>query len=464
MRLPAIISGWGSKTPALAKSGLPALPIRATLARAPVGIPTDAKPVILLGNLIIFLFFGVLGTWAATAPLASAVLATGVIKVKGNNKVVQHPDGGVVRELLVKEGDEVREGQLLIRLDDVQAQAAVQQLRSQYYSLVAVNARLRAERDGLPKIVFPQELIDRGSHPEVAEIMSGQENLFEGRRRSLEGQTSVFQQRIAQLREQARGAGIQQRALDQQLGFLNEELKGTRYLAQQGYAAQFKVLQLERQAAAMAGQRGEYAAAQARLQQSIGETDLQILQLQKDRMSEVTSQLTDSQDKISSIVERLRAAEDILKRTLITATADGIVLGMTAFTVGGVIDRSARILEIVSVNSPLIVEATIKPEDVVGLHEGMPAEIRLTAYKQRDIGFVRGRVLQISADRFMKPNDVQGHYSITVEMSDDWRSMPEVKLMPGMPAMVSVPTKERTVLQYFIGPFTDYIGRSMREK
>jgi multidrug efflux pump subunit AcrA (membrane-fusion protein) len=174
MRLPALITG--KRLPAIYGKPEPSVPKVA---------PTDAGPVIWVGNLIVILFFGVLGAWAALAPLSGAVLAPGTIKVEGNNKAVQHLDGGIVREILVKEGDEVKEGQLLIRLDDVQARATVQLMRSQYYSLLALSARLKAERDGQAKIDMPSEFLQRQNDPEVAQIIAGQVNLFDGRRRTL---------------------------------------------------------------------------------------------------------------------------------------------------------------------------------------------------------------------------------------------------------------------------------------
>jgi HlyD family type I secretion membrane fusion protein len=455
MRLPALISGWN--VPTIYKKPEAKVP-------APRGLPTEAMPVVWLGNIIFLLFFGVLGTWAAFAPLAGAVIAPGVIKVQGSNKAVQHLDGGIVREILVKDGDEVEQGQLLLRLDDVQPRAAVQQLRSSYYSLLALSSRLKAERDGLAKIELPPELAQRQNEPEVAEIIAGQQNLFEGRKKTIEGQTSVLKQRVLQLREQGRGAEIQQKSQDTQLGLINDQLKGTRYLYEQGYAPRTRVLELERTAAQLIGTKGEYGTTLARIQQSVGETELQMLQLQKERMAEVSTQLTDTTDRLTGTAERLRAAEDILNRTDIRAPASGIVLGMTASTVGGIVDRGARILEIVPVTQPMIIDASVKVDDIEGLREGLPAEVRLTAYKQREVGIIHGKVTKVSADRTTKPQESTPHYSITVELDDEWKSMKGVRLVPGMPATVTVATRERTVLEYMVGPFTDFLASSMREK
>lgn len=455
MRLPVTI--FGGKVPALAMPAMPA-PVPAK------SVPTSAGPVAMVGNLVMLLFFGLLGGWAALAPLSSAVLAPGVIRVQGNNKTVQHLDGGIVSDILVKEGDYVDAGQVLIRVQDLQARATVQMLRNQYYSLLALSARLTAERDNSPTLNFSKELTDRKDDIDIAAIISSQQNLFEGRKKTIEGQTAVLRQRVAQLREQMSGAAAQQRSQDEQLVLIREQLKGTEFLFEQGYAPKTQVLALQRQASALVGQKAEYGATIARLQQNIGETDLQILQLQKERLTEVSSQLTETQDKLVSGFERLRSGEDILQRTEIRAPASGYVLGLNIHTVGGVLDRGARLLDIVPQDTLKVVEATLRPEDVKDVHEGMTAEVRLSAYKQREVPPIHGIVTQVSADRVVNPNDPRGHYTISLVLDDEWKALPGVELVPGMPVTVTVPTKERTALQYIVGPLVDYFSGAMRER
>ena len=428
------------------------------------GVPTSPWPVIFIGLTIMVLFFGVLGGWAALAPLASSVQASGTLAVTGENKIVQHLDGGIVREILVKNGDKVTEGQVLLRLDDVQARASVDLIRSQYLSLLALQARLQAERDEAPSIVFPQELLTAADQVGAKEMMSGQVSVFEQRKHTLEGQVSVLQQRIKQLKQQIGGASMQQQAQDQQLALIEDELRSAMQLYEKGYVPKTRILELQRAAAQLSGQSGEYKSNQAGTQQAIGEAQLQILQLQKERDSEVSQDLSDTQDKIYAMAERLHSAEDVLKRTIITAPVAGTVLNLTANTVGGVIGSGGRILEIVPGDVPLVIVAAVRPEDIADLKPGLTAEIRLTAYNQRSTGILHGTVTDVSADRIMTQADPRGHFEIKVAINDDLSKLPGIDIVPGMPAIVSIPVKERTVLEYIIGPLTDYFASGMREK
>jgi HlyD family secretion protein/epimerase transport system membrane fusion protein len=427
-------------------------------------VPTSPWPVVWVGVSVIVLFFGVLGGWAAVAPLASAVQASGTLTVSGQNKVVQHLDGGIIRELLVKNGDKVTEGQTIIRMDDVQARAGVDLIRSQYLSLLALQARLEAERDDTKKIDYPQELLQAADRPDVEAMILGQTNLFEERKRTLEGQVSVLQQRIKQLKQQIGGASMQQLAQDQQLNLIQDELASALQLYQKGYVPKTRILELQRAAAALSGQSGAYKSSQASTQQAIGEAQLQILQLQKERLSEVSQNLADTQDKINAAEERLHASEDVLKRTIITAPVSGTVLNMTANTIGGVIGSGGKILEIVPGDLPLLVEAAVRPEDIAEMKTGLVAEIRLTAYNQRSTGIIHGVVTEISADRIVTQNDPRGHFEIKARITDDLTKLPGIDIVPGMPALVSIPVQERTVLEYIIGPLTDYFASGMREK
>jgi HlyD family secretion protein/epimerase transport system membrane fusion protein len=438
--------------------------VRPIQARSNKAVPTSPWPIVAMGVTTIVLFFGVLGGWAATAPLASAVQASGNLIVSGDNKVVQHLDGGIIREILVKNGDKVTEGQVLIRVDDVQAKASVDLIRSQYLSLLAVEARLRAERDETKEVTFPQALLDASAQPGVQAMIEGQNNLFTERKRTLDGQVSVLQQRIKQLKQQIGGAAMQQQAQDEQLKLIQDELDSAMQLYAKGYVPKTRILELQRTVAALSGESGAYKSSKASTQQAIGEAELQILQLQKERLSEVTQNLSDTQDKINAMTERLHAAEDVLKRTVITAPASGTVLNLAANTIGGVIAPGGKILEIVPGNLPLLIEAAVRPEDIAEIRPGLVTEIRLTAYNQRSTGIIHGTVTEVSADRIVTQQDPRGHFEIKAQITDDLSQLPEVEIVPGMPAILSIPIQERTVLEYIIGPLTDYIASGMREK
>ncbi|HVM82564.1 MAG TPA: HlyD family type I secretion periplasmic adaptor subunit [Candidatus Binatia bacterium] len=427
-------------------------------------VPTSPWPVIWVGVGVMILFFGVLGGWAAVAPLASAVTAAGTLAVSGENKVVQHLDGGIIREILVKNGDKVKQGQILLRLDDTQAKASVELLRAQYLSFLALEARLQAERDDQGTIVFPKALLDAAGQDDVQEMMTGQTNLFQERKRTLDGQVSVLEQRIKQLKQQIGGASVQQQAQDEQLALIQDELNSARQLYDKGYVPKTRILELERAAAALSGQSGQYRSSQASTQQAIGEAQLQILQLKKERLSEVTQDLSDTQDKINAMEERLHSANDVLARTVIAAPAAGTVLNMTANTIGGVVAPGGRILEIVPGDVPLVINAAVRPEDIADMKPGLKTEIRLTAYNQRSTGILHGTLTEISADRIVSQQDPKGHFEIKTVITDDLSQTPGIEIVPGMPAIVTIPVKQRTVLEYIVGPLTDYFASGMREK
>lgn len=428
-------------------------------------LPTSPWPVIVVGLVFVVLFFGGLGGWAALAPLASAVNAYGTLQASGQNKVVQHLDGGIIQELLVKNGDKVKSGQVLVRLDQTQAQAAVNLIRSQYLSLLAVKARLEAERDDAKEIAFPEELTAAAADDSsVREMIAGQTSVFDERHNMLNGQVSLLEKRVKQLQQQMNGAAVQQKSQAEQLALIEDELKSARSLYEKGYVPKTRVLLLERQAAALSGQGGEYSSSRAGIEQAIGEAQLQILQLHKERLSEVSQNLSDVQDKLNAMEERLNSAKDVLARTVITAPADGIVLGMNANTVGGVIERGSQILEIVPSGEQLVIRAAVRPEDIADIQAGMVTEVRLTAYDQRKTGILHGKITEVSADRIVTQADQRGHFEIKVAITDDLSAIPEIDVVPGMPAMVLIPTKQRTVLEYIAGPLTDYFVGGMREK
>jgi HlyD family type I secretion membrane fusion protein len=289
--------------------------------------------------------------------------------------------------------------------------------------------------------------------------------LFEARRRAFDGQRLLQEQKIAQLEAQIEGYASQLRSQQRQMALVEEEARGTRELFAKGFAPKTKVLALDRTTASLDGQRGELAADIARSNQQIGETRLQILQLAKDRLSEIADQLRDTQTKLLEVAPRLAAARDTLAHTELRAPRAGYVVGLTAFTVGGVIAKGEHVLDVVPVESPLVIEGQVKPEDIEGLQPGARAEIRLTAYKQRTVPTVRGTVSKLSADRLTDPRTGAGYYEIQVALdADALDGLPGVRLSPGMPAEIMVPTKDRTALDYLLAPLTAGFDRALREK
>lgn len=420
---------------------------------------------ILAGTTIIVLFFGVLLGWAALAPLNSAVVSAGVIKVEGSRQAVQHLDGGIIAALLVKEGDKVAAGQVLIRLDDVAAKATVDSLQAQYDSLQSLEARLQAEQQDQAEIVFPASLQARSAaEPIVAQYMQAQRDQFMARRRAINGQREIQRQRIEQLKEQIIGARGQIAATDRQLALAGEQTRDVKSLYDEGYATRSRLLDLQRSLAALQGQAAELRATVARLNQQIAEAEIQLGQLERDRQIEVAESLRDVTARLFDLGPRLHAARNVLARTALLAPMGGYVVGMKVFTVGGVISRGDTVLEIVPVESPLVAETRVSPDSVEEIQPGMTTEVRLTAFKQSSMPKISGRVLKVSADRLTDQRTNMDYFAITSTVDPAGLAAAGVALAPGMNVDVIIPLRARTAFAYMMDPLTRAWDRALREK
>ncbi len=420
---------------------------------------------IMAGTAIIMLFFGVLLGWAALAPLNSAVVSVGIIKVEGSRQAVQHLDGGIIAALLVKEGQKVTAGQVLIRLDDVAAKANVDSLQAQHDSLQALEARLQAEQQDQAEIVFPATLQARAAaEPIVAQYMQAQRDQFLARRRAINGQRDIQRQRIEQLKEQIIGARGQISATDRQLALAGEQARDVKALYDEGYATRSRLLDLQRSVAALQGQAADLRATVARLNQQIGETEIQLTQLERDRQSEVAESLRDVTARLFDLGPRLHAAKDVLARTALTAPMGGYVVGMKVFTVGGVINRGDTVLEIVPVESPLVAETRVSPDSIEEIHPGMTTEVRLTAFKQSSMPKISGEVLKVSADRLTDQRTNTDYFAITSTVDPAGLAAAGVALAPGMNVDVIIPLRARTALAYMMEPLTRAWDRALRER
>lgn len=419
----------------------------------------------LLGAVVGLAFFGGLGGWAAFAPLDSAVLAQASVKIEGNRQVLQHLDGGLVAELMVKDGDTVQQGQVLMRLDSVMPRTQVDVMEGQYAALRALEARLIAERDGARRVTFSPEIVAKAAaSDDIATSIRNQVNVFDARLKAHEGQLAILRERILQVREQINGFRSQVRAQEQMLTLIREEAAGVKELYEKGYATKTRVLALERNMAFLEGQRGDQMSQVARLNQSISETELQIIQTDRTRTAEVTEQLRDTQLRLADIEPRLKAAYDVLNRTEMRAPQSGVVVGLNVFTVGGVIGRGERVLDIVPKDAPLIIEAQIRPEDVDDVHPGMTLEVRLTGYKQRLMPILHGVVTRVSADRITDQRTGLNYFALFAQIDRaELADLPDVQFLPGMPAEVMIPLRKRTALDYFIEPITRNFHKAFRE-
>lgn len=425
---------------------------------------TDARPWVIAGLVTIFLIFGVFGTWAAIAQLTSAAIAPGVVAVDSNWRTVQHLEGGIVAEILVHEGDEVDEGQILLKLGPTRSDAQFNIIDSQLVLARATLARLTAERDGSRFIGFSDELMDRMSEDNVAAAVAGQELLFRARRDTMDGQVSILEQRIDQLEQQIVGLNVQAQARLRQIEIIEEELVGLYELFEEGYVSRQRLLALERDLERLRGERGEDIAAVAQANSSIGETRLQILQLETGMREEVISELRQVQSQVFELEERWVAAADQVARIDIVAPTQGTVVGLNAHTVGGVIRAGDPILSLVPEDDILIIDARVKPDDIERVYRGQSAQVRLSGLSQRSTPILKAEVLTVSPDRLTDQATGEPYFAARVMIPEDQLALLEgVELVPGMPAEVLIETGEQSALGYMLDPILASFRKAFRD-
>ena len=418
-----------------------------------------------VGWVIIAIFFGLFGTWAAIAPLKGAVVANGLIKVEGNRKSVQHLEGGIVKELRVKEGDRVTAGDVVMVLDDSQARAEHEVLTRDLIVLRATEERLRAELAHHAQMTFPGDLTAYGEDRYVKDVWDAQVHQMEVRLAALDGQRQVIKEKIAQLESQIVGLEAQIRAYTSQVGSVKEERNSLLPLMERGLVARPRVLQLERTADGLDGQIAEAKANIAKARQAIAEQLQQTAQLDNDRMTDVAKDLRDTQAKLLEVIPKLMHARSVLDRIEIRSPYTGRVVGLSVFSVGGVINRGDKIMDVVPDRESLVVEAQVAVEDISQVHPDMRAEVHLTAYKQRTIPIVHGDVIQVSADRLTDSKTNNPYFVALVRVDDDeLADLPHIRLYPGMPATVMIPTVERTALDYLVGPLVMSFNHAFRQR
>lgn len=432
---------------------------------ATVALDDSIRRPALVGWLIIAVFFGGFGLWSVQAPLNGAVVATGVVKVEGNRKSVQHLDGGIVKALRVKDGDHVQAGDVLLVLDETQAKAEYQVLSEQYVVLRATEARLLTELANGKELVMPPALAERPDDPYVAGIWSGQLKQFESRRAALDGQRKVIGEKIRQLQSQIDGGKAQVKAFGEQLESVRAEAASVAPLVEKMLLPRPRLLQLERTAYGLEGQIADARANIAKSRQAIAEQELQIAQLGNDRMADITKELHEVQARLLEVIPKRTNAKAVLGRMEIRSPYTGRVVGLNVFSVGGVIQRGEKILDIVPDDDALTIEAQVAVEDISEVHPDMRAEVRLTAYQQRLLPLIHGKVVRVSADRLTDPRTNNPYYVVSVRPDmAELAKLPDVHLYPGMPATVTIPTESRTAFDYLIGPLTASFNKAFRQK
>jgi HlyD family type I secretion membrane fusion protein len=415
------------------------------------------------GAVLAALFFFGFGGWAALAPLASATLAEGTIRVETHRKTVQHLEGGIVREILVREGDKVAAGQILMRLDATQSGTAVALLQDQRDALLALEARLLAERDGLDAIAFPAGL-SVPADPKSVVLIEGQRNIFQARRDALQAQAAILSQRAEQLGTEIRATKAQLAATDEQLRLIAEEVATVSDLLSKGLERKPRLLALQRQQSQLEGLRGEQRAAIVKAEQAIAETKLQAEDLKKKRSSEVALDLREAQAQLLEVSEKLGLAADVAQRAQVLSPASGRVVSLRVHTLGGVVGPGEPLLDIVPQSDDLVVEARVRPVDVDAVAIGQSAQVALTAYKQRTTPRLDGRLVNLSADALTDPDRRSSYYVAEIRIDgSELAKLPGVQLYPGMPAEVMIVTGERTFLDYLLQPVFDSFQRAFRE-
>ena len=441
-------------------------------ASAPSEQHDDGRREIMAGWIIAAGFFIVFLGWAAIARLDQAAMAQGEVIVEGHRQSVQHKEGGIISALNVKEGEQVQAGQVLISMAGAEAQAVESAYAAQVYGLKAEQARLRAEQFGATTITWPAEFVTlKGDDLLAAQnAQKVQQTQFETRAAALVSQKRVLAQKAVELREQAQGYQLQIEATDEQNKLIGEELKGTQQLAAEGFASQNRVRALQRNQAELGGQRGQYAAGVSQAQQQVGETKLQALQLDKQHADDVATRLRDVEFQLNDAEPKLRAAQDALAREQVRAPASGTVVGLSVFTVGGVIAPGQKLMDIVPTKAGLVIEARLNPQDVDDIHTGQEVEVKFPSLHDRSLPVLKGTLTKLSADSFA--DDKTGQRYFTAEATVPGATLERLKLAengqfhlkPGLPAQVMIPLRKRTALQYLTQPLTEAIWRSFHEK
>lgn len=428
--------------------------------------PTDNyQGVARIGYIVIAItFVGLLG-WAAFAPLDSAVIANGVVSAEGNRKTIQHLEGGMLRKILVHEGQKVTAGQLLFELDPTQANAAAGITKNQYVALRAMEARLLAERDQRPSISFPADLLSERADPMVARAIADEQSQFLERRQTISGQVDLMNAQRDQYQSEIDGIERQTQGLKDQLGYIQDELNDLRKIYDKGLVPRPRLLALEREQASLSGSIGRLTADRSKAVQGMGETQLKIRQIKQQFFQEVSQSITETRVKLAEVTEKEVVASDAQRRINIVSPVSGTVQNLRFFTEGAVVRPAEPLIDIAPDDEAFVIQAHFAPTDVDNVHTGMVTEVRLPSFHSREIPILNGKIESLSRDRIADPENKTAYFLGVVRV--DIKQLPKefrAKVTAGMPAQVIVPTGERTVLQYLFSPLRDTLRTTMREE
>ncbi|MCF8104308.1 MAG: HlyD family type I secretion periplasmic adaptor subunit [Desulfohalobiaceae bacterium] len=430
-------------------------------------LPDDPRPVILTGLIIILITFGGLGTWAVLAKVSAAVIANGQVIVDTQRKTIKHLEGGIVKDILIREGDQVDKGQVLIRLESKEAVSTLEQLQGQKEQQLALQARLKAEQTRKTSIQWPEPLQQPHLDPQTREAMEAQQEVFRSRLQTLQDKQTLYQDQIEQLKSQIKSLKMQSEITDRVVASLKEEAKLKSELVTDKYLDKTKLMQISRDLDSQLAQQSQIAGSIAQAMGRIAELHQRIQDAQNQYVQEAVSRLSQVQARLFELNKRLRPARDQVERLEIKAPVAGLVLNMQIHTPGGVIGPREPLLDIVPGDFPLIVEARVKPQDISQVRRGLEAELVLTAFKRRVTPRAQGTITHVSADTFNDEGKGRPYYLMHIDFHQ--ASVEEAigdkkRLTPGMPIQVFVKTRSRSVLEYMVEPFTDVMRRAMTER
>jgi HlyD family secretion protein len=421
---------------------------------------------VLAGLIIVLVLGGGVGGWAGTVTLSGALIASGQVVVDSNVKKVQHPTGGIVGELRVRDGDRVKQGDIVVRLDDTVTRANLAIVNKGLNELYARRARLESERDGLDTVRFPEDLLARSeADPEVASLVDGERKLFDLRSSARNGQKAQLKQRIEQLGEEIRGLKAQRESKEKEIKLIIREKEGVHDLWKQKLVPLTKLTQIERDETRLEGEAGQLIAQTAQVGGKISETELQIIQIDRDLSSEVAKETREIDGKIGEFVERKVTAEDQLKRIEIRAPLDGTVFQSNVHTVGGVITAGDAMMMVVPEADSLTVEAKVNPQDIDQAREGQSSLLRFSAFNQQTTPEIYGKVTRISADATTDQRTGMTYYTVRISMpAEEVVKLGDVRIVPGMPVEAFIQTGDRTMISYLTKPLRDQVMRMFRGK
>ena len=424
-----------------------------------------ARGHLIIGFIALLILVGGFGAWSMLANISGAVIAMGQVEVDQNRQVIQHLDGGIVAEVLVDEGKAVDAGQVLLRLDSKDLSGELAIVEGQLYELMARSGRLQAERDGADAITFDPELLDVAAQsPDMAELVQGQNSLFEARRQSVDKEIEQLNRRAAQTESQIAGVDAQKEALEIQLALIAEELASQQDLLDRGLAQASRVLSLQREEARLRGSIGELAANRAEAEGRVTEIEIEILKLETRRREDAITRLRDLQYNLLELKERRRLLLERLSRLDIRAPLAGIVYDLQVTTERAVIQAAQPVLYLIPQDRPLVITARVEPIHVDQVYVGQDTTLRFSTFDQRTTPELFGRIVQISPDAFTDERTQSSYYRAEVELLEgEFDKLAGQEVLPGMPVETYIRTEERTPMAYLVKPLTDYFNRAFRE-